>query len=219
MKEALEEEARAIDIYSRKPGNFMRFWETSEQCIVVPKGMATRSPSFPTACKVLAERGWLVYERCTGGNITPQTRGILNITQIFRASKTLGIDASYDRLCNPIEATLRYFGHKVARGSVPSAFCNGRHNVQIDGKKFAGTAQRRIACRDDKESVAILNHALLLVEPLSPAVFSALSVFQHALDDSILLQPDAHSYLSRPTLPFFLEILATKYEADGFTTQ
>jgi lipoate-protein ligase A len=160
-----------------------------------------------------------VYLRHTGGCITPQARGILNVTQVFRAPRDLGIDASYDRLCSPIEEVLQDFGHKATRGLLPNVFCNGRHNVQIDGKKFAGTAQRRSLCRDDGASVAILNHALLLIEPLPMIVFEALKLFHETLGDTVFLQPNAHGWLSSQPRSTFVSALTMAYKSSEKTVK
>jgi hypothetical protein len=217
MGAALEGEGKAIERVATRPGSFVRFWESNERCIVAPAGMAARAPNFPAACKVLAEFGWPVYQRHTGGCITPQARGILNVTQVFRAPRDIGIDAAYDRLCSPIEVVLQKFGHVATRGSLPDVFCNGRHNVQIDGKKFAGTAQRRSLCRDDVTSVAILNHALLLIEPLPMIAFEALRLFHEALGNTVFLQPNAHGWLSSQPRSTFVNALATAYNTSENT--
>jgi hypothetical protein len=217
MGAALEGEATAMERVCTQPGSFIRFWESIEQCIVAPAGMALREPNFPAACKALAEFGWPVYQRRTGGCITPQARGILNVTQVFRAPLELGIDESYDRLCSPIELVLKNFGHTATRGSLPEVFCNGRHNVQIDGKKFAGTAQRRSLCRDEATSVAILNHALMIIDPLPMIAFEALRLFHKELGGTVSIHPNAHGWLSSQPRSTFVSALAAAYNTNGKT--
>jgi len=120
----------------------------------------------------MAELGWPVHLRATGGDVTPQGPGVVNVTLVFTPEGPTDIPGNYDRLCTPIEQTL---GPTASRGWNPGAFCDGAYNVQRDGLKFAGTAQRMRKCTDQRS--AVLAHALMLMRAPSPETIDALNRF------------------------------------------
>jgi lipoate-protein ligase A len=117
------------------------FWESS-QCLVVPRSYA-RLAGFAAGVRALEELKWPIVLRHTGGGITPQGPGILNVSMVFCAPVSAGIEGTFNTLCTPIENTLRDAGFLVTRGCLGGAFCDGAHNILADGRKFAGTAQRQ----------------------------------------------------------------------------
>ncbi len=119
------------------------------------------------------------------------------------------IDESYDILCKPIEAALRRRRLDASRGALPGAFCDGRHNIQISNRKFTGTAQRRKPCRDGSGQVTVLNHALMLVHPLTPVAFEA---FRSEIGAALPLDASMHGHLpSAVDLSAFLSDLHNIY--------
>lgn len=117
-------------------------WRTP-QALIVPSGMP-RIEGFEGAARASAVSGWPVYERDTGGDLTPQFDGILNLSMAFCVGEgERNIAAAYGRLIAPVLAFLREdIGIDAYASSVRGAFCDGAHNIVVDGRKLAGTAQR-----------------------------------------------------------------------------
>ncbi len=117
-------------------------WQTP-QALIVPSGMP-RIDGFEAASRASAAAGWPVFERDTGGDLTPQFDGILNLSMAFAVGEgERNIAAAYGRLIAPVLAFLREgLGVDAYASSVRGAFCDGAHNIVIDGRKLAGTAQR-----------------------------------------------------------------------------
>lgn len=209
--EALAEEDALLTRVSRDPSTwFLRFWSTS-QCLVVPRKIAT-DPAFPEAAKEMASRGWPVHVRGTGGDVTPQGPGIVNVTHVYARAPRQAIDMNgeYAKLCAPIEAAL---GDGASRGWQPGAFCDGAHNVQWNGKKFAGTAMRFRPCKPDRSRQAVLAHALMLFEPPSEATIEALNTFLTRLGQARRISLDAHTGIPPGTTEAeFLERLTEAFE-------
>ncbi len=141
------------------------FWR-SGRAIVAPRS-ATRRAGFSQVAEAMARRGWPVVLRSTGGDVVPQSAGVLNIAFSFSAepSPDFGINAAYRLLCGPLIEALARLGVKACCGKVPGALCDGDFNLVVAGRKLAGTAQRwRRVSGPDRGSVAILAEAAILVD-------------------------------------------------------
>lgn len=188
--EALDWEVRLFDEVSRHPEKrFVKVWEGS-QALVAPKKLAAL-PGFGAVSERLGADGWPVHLRATGGDATPQGPGILNVTHVYtwKSGGPFDIEAAYDRLCAPIEHAL---GAEATRGWQPGAFCDGAHNVQWAGRKFAGTAMRFRPGRSDKSSHTVLAHALMLVDPPAPPAIAAINRLLAELGEDRVIRNEAH---------------------------
>lgn len=122
----------------------------------------SRMPNFAAAQKVLAEQGWPVVVRCTGGSCVPQGPGVINLSVIHPKVKGWRLEDGYQLLCSLLGELLADYGLDATTGEVPGSFCDGNYNLQVGGQKLVGTAQRWAGgSRDD---AAVLAHACLLVD-------------------------------------------------------
>lgn len=151
----------------------MALWQT-QTCLVVPRSF-TRNPSFEQASEVLSDEGWPVFVRCTGGDVTPQGWGTVNVTLAYRLPEDTqpSIEDQYDLLCQPIAGHLRAHGVAPNFSDVPYSFCDGAHNLSVDGRKMVGTAQRWRRVRDGSGAQVVFSHALILVDADLPAGIAA----------------------------------------------
>lgn len=190
IAEALAWEARLFEEVVRHPEkHYVKLWQ-SGQCLVAPRKHAAQT-GFEAARDAMAESGWPVHLRATGGDVTPQGPNIVNVTHVYSwpSGGPFNIEAAYDRLCTPIETAL---GPGASRGWQDGAFCDGAYNIQFDGKKFAGTAMRFRPCREDKSRHAVLAHALMLLEPPSKEAIEALNAYLTALGEPRRIRAEAH---------------------------
>jgi lipoate-protein ligase A len=143
-----------------------RLWE-NRRCLVVARS-DRRLPRFAEASAALARSGWPVVVRESGGTAVPHGPGILSLSLAFRppAGAPCSLESTYDALCAPIEDALARLGLSAARGEVRGAFCDGRYDLAVFGRKLAGTAQRWRAGPGGPapERGAVLAHAVLLVD-------------------------------------------------------
>ena len=187
---ALEREMELLVQTSADPSQIhIWFWQ-SGQALVAPRKLAVK-PGFDDACGVLSKRGWPVQTRATGGDVTPQGPGIVNATLVFAPMGPPHIPNNYDRICAPMEATL---GPLASRGWNPGAFCDGEYNVQWNGLKFAGTAQRLKKIKGTNRS-AVLAHALMLIQPPSQDAIDALNLFLDLLGEPRQITQGCHTGL------------------------
>lgn len=154
----------------------------SKQALVVPKS-ATNRQNYQQACDFCTDQGWPVVVRSTGGELTPQNEGFINLSMVIKCQKNqMSIRESYLVICNAILGWLSKNGIKGECSSIDGAFCDGDFNVVIDGQKIAGTAQRwkKIAnpqaCADGSDT-ALLMHAVILCDGDLPAMWKISNAF------------------------------------------
>jgi lipoate-protein ligase A len=186
------ESAMLMEVSDDPSKRFVWLWQ-SPQCLIAPRKLS-RLPGYDDVAKALADRGWPVALRSTGGDVTPQGPGIVNVTHVYSRppKEKFDLDREYDRLCRPIETAV---GNGATRGWQPGAFCDGAHNVQWSGLKFAGTAMRFRPCKADKTRYAVLAHALMLIAPPPEAAIEALNQFLSSLGQDRTIDPGAHTGL------------------------
>lgn len=162
---------REMELLNRVAAGTRRFavsvWST-DRCLVAP-GSITRRAGFGEAKAAMAARGWPVLVRGTGGDVTPLTPGVINVSTAFVMSpdRPQRIQEAYGRLCEPILDTLGRLGISAHCAAVPGSFCDGAYNIVVAGKKLAGTAQRwrRMAAPNPaRRSFAVLAHGSILCD-------------------------------------------------------
>ena len=175
-------------------------WRTP-QALIVPRGMPGRA-NFDAAAAGAEEQGWPVFERDTGGDLTPQTPGIVNLSLVFRMDGDRpSIETAYRRLTGPVIAFLKTeFGIDAETAAVPGAFCDGTYNIAVGGKKLGGTAQRwrllNVAAEATAKPSAVLAHvALMCTIDLGDAI-RALNRFYRDLGLDRHVDPGRHVTLA-----------------------
>jgi lipoate-protein ligase A len=155
-----------------------RLWRMTP-CLVVPSRVASLA-GFEAATAHSAAHGWPVLVRSTGGAPVPQFPGMLNIALAYRmaADTPWSIDDAYRHLAALLTDALKPLGLRAETGEIADAFCPGRYDLSLDGRKIAGLAQRRK--RAESGGHAILAHACLLVEGDLSGPFGALAAFEDA---------------------------------------
>lgn len=210
--DALAHEMELLDDVSHNPDRrHLWFWE-SPQCLVSPKSLGNKT-NFDEASRQLENEGWPINLRSTGGDVTPQGAGILNVTHVYatQPGKAVDLKKEYDRLCSPIEQAL---GNGASRGWQPGAFCDGEFNVQFNGRKFAGTAMRIRRGKADRTRSAVLAHAIMLIDPVSLDAIAAINRFLRLLEEDRQIDPDAHASLPAGyEKPDFISALKDAFDA------
>ncbi|RMQ99155.1 lipoate--protein ligase family protein [Pseudomonas syringae group genomosp. 7] len=143
------------------------FWRPNDRALVMPRRMS-RLPGFAEASETLADNGWPVLLRETGGEPVPQSSATVNIALVYAQPHNDvdrdRIETAYLRLCQPILDLLEHLGGQASLGEVPGAFCDGRFNVNLNARKMVGTAQRWRQSRGGTRPVVLAHGALLLYD-------------------------------------------------------
>ena len=135
-------------------------WESKPALIVSPSDRLL--PRFENAANASAVDGWPVSVRPSGGSAVALGPGVVNLSVITSWRGTAPpLAQGFDLVCAPIIAVLARFGVAATLGPAPGSFCDGKCNVLVNGRKIAGTAQRRTR---RGEGGALLAHAMVIVD-------------------------------------------------------
>ncbi|MCX5495874.1 hypothetical protein OSH11_14265 [Kaistia dalseonensis] len=100
-----------------------------------------RLPNVPAAEERLAAEGWPVLIRRSGGTACPVSPGTLQIALARPAHARTTIDGAFGELAELITVLLAEYGIEAKTGEIPEAFCPGRYDMAIEGRKIAGLSQ------------------------------------------------------------------------------
>lgn len=168
------------------------FWQATDRALVMPRRLG-REAGFQAGCEAAAALGWPVLLRETGGEPVPQSAATINVALVYAAPSQDNdrnrIETAYLRLCEPLCEVLREQGGQASVGEVQGAFCDGRYNVNLDGRKWVGTAQR---WRQANGRAVVLAHGAMLMTNDRQAMVGAVNAFNHACGLPQRCDPDAH---------------------------
>ncbi|KFE53400.1 lipoyl protein ligase domain-containing protein [Pseudomonas syringae] len=191
-------------------------WRPRDRALVMPRRMS-RLPGFVEASETLADSGWPILLRETGGEPVPQSSATVNIALVYAQPKSEPdrdrIEIAYRRLCQPILDVLSDLGGAASLGEVEGAFCDGRYNVNLDGRKMVGTAQRWRQSQGGFRPV-VLAHGALLVEDERREMVAAVNRFNEICEIEQRVKADSHVALSEAfPVDGVLERLARVYSS------
>lgn len=169
-------------------------WRPSDRALVMPRRMS-RLPGFVEASETLADSGWPVLLRESGGEPVPQSAATVNIALVYAQPAADAdrdrIEMAYRRLCQPILDMLAGLGGAASLGEVAGAFCDGRFNVNLNGRKMVGTAQRWRQSQGGLRPVVLVHGALLLEDERRPMVASV-NRFNEICEQAQRVSADSH---------------------------
>ncbi|EJZ60357.1 hypothetical protein I1A_004721 [Pseudomonas fluorescens R124] len=170
------------------------FWQPSDRALVMPRRL-NRLPGFEHACGVSAAAGWPVLLRETGGEPVPQSASTVNIALVYAPPRSEGdlnrIETGYRRLCDPICELLDELGGTSSLGEIAGAFCDGRFNVNLDGRKMVGTAQRWRQSQGGQRPVGLV-HGAMLMDNERESMVAAVNRFNEACGLEQRVRAESH---------------------------
>lgn len=170
------------------------FWRPTDRALVMPRRMS-RLPGFVEASETLSDNGWPILLRETGGEPVPQSSATVNIALVYAQPRgdldRDRIETAYRRLCQPILDMLNVAGGLASLGEVEGAFCDGRFNVNLDGRKMVGTAQRWRQSQGGLRPV-VLAHGALLVDDERQQMAAAVNRFNELCELDARVRAQSH---------------------------
>jgi len=170
------------------------FWQPCDKALVMPRRMS-RLEHFAVACQAVEAQGWPVLLRETGGEPVPQSAATVNVALVYVAPRSEGdqnrIETAYQRLCQPLCDALSQLGGEPSLGEVEGAFCDGRYNVNLDGRKWVGTAQRWRQGLSGTRPV-VLVHGAMLMNNERESMVAAVNVFNRTCELQQRCRADSH---------------------------
>lgn len=184
-QDGLDAERAALDqVFSGQADSRLLFWRPLQRALVMPRRLS-RLAGFAEAEARCAELGWPIALRDTGGEPVPQSPAVLNVALCYAVpdgdNEQTRIDTAYLRLCQPLCDWLAAMGLDAGVGEVDGAFCDGRYNVNIGGRKLVGTAQRWRRRQSDGRYV-VLAHGAILMENQREAMAEVVNAFYRAVE-------------------------------------
>lgn len=122
----------------------IHFWQLDQAMILGMKD--TRVPDLSSGLASLERDGYNVVLRNAGGLGVIADAGILNLSLILpnTENKKMSIDEAYTYMWNWIKLAFEDSIHSIEAFEITTSYCPGTFDLSINGKKFAGIAQRRI---------------------------------------------------------------------------
>lgn len=154
-------------------------WQAPRALLAAPGD--ARQPQFDAAARASAAAGWPVATRRGGGRICPVSPGTLQLAISRPVGPGVTIEAAYDEMARLIEALLARFGLQGARGECPRAFCPGRYDIAVAGRKVAGLAQ---AWRRNAGVMTAITGASVILDEDPGALAEATNRFYRAMPES-----------------------------------
>ncbi|MHC0053555.1 lipoyl protein ligase domain-containing protein [Actibacterium sp. D379-3] len=114
-------------------------WQSPRALLAAPAD--ARLPQFQERARRCAEIGWPVAVRRGGGGLCPVSAGTLQLAISRPVAAGVTIESGYEEMATLVEALLGRFGLTGQRGICPDAFCPGRYDIAVAGRKIAGLAQ------------------------------------------------------------------------------
>jgi len=120
----------------------LRLW--SHPKTVVLGTPDTRLPFIKKGVQYLAQQGYHVIVRNSGGLAVALDQGVLNMSLVLPNMKQLSIDAAYDKMYTFIRQMFQAYTKEIKAYEIIGSYCPGDYDLSINGQKFAGISQRRV---------------------------------------------------------------------------
>ncbi|MEI5995600.1 lipoate--protein ligase family protein [Candidatus Enterococcus mansonii] len=122
----------------------IHFWQLDHAMILGMKD--TRVTDLANGLTSLEHDGYNVVIRNAGGLGVIADEGILNVSLILPnpSNKKLSIDEAYTFMWHWMKQAFEDSSHIISAFEIKESYCPGTFDLSIDGKKFAGIAQRRV---------------------------------------------------------------------------
>ncbi|MFD2305716.1 lipoate--protein ligase family protein [Enterococcus termitis] len=129
----------------------IHFWQLDQAMILGMKD--TRVSNLAKGVSTLKHAGYNTIIRNAGGLGVIADKGILNVSLIIpnTDAKKISIDQGYTLMWEWIKHAFEDAAHPIDAYEITESYCPGTFDLSIDGKKFAGIAQRRV-----KDGISIM---------------------------------------------------------------
>lgn len=147
----------------------------------------SRLPDVPAAERRLVQEGWPVIIRRSGGTACPVSPGTLQVALARPAHSRVSIDGAFGELADLIAGALSDYGIDARTGEIAEAFCPGRYDMAIDGRKIAGLSQH---WRPRGGRTVVTTAATLLVDEDPVELSRIVDLFYEAAGGEKRCQPE-----------------------------
>lgn len=136
------DDALALSVSDESSPPVVRLWVHSDTIVLgIPDA---RLPYIYEGVRFLADEGYHVVVRNSGGLAVALDSGVLNISLVLPGVKRISIYDCYEAMVSLVQYMLRDLTDEIEAYEIVGSYCPGDYDLSIRGKKFAGISQRRI---------------------------------------------------------------------------
>lgn len=150
------------DIRGGELDQCMLLYQCKSPTLVLPAGRKWQASSDVE--QALNNTGWALLSRRSGGAPVPQTAGLINVSHFYLwpDDSAYSVRLAYENLCSVLSLFFAKLNIKTEAHATPYSFCDGDFNLNVNGQKIVGTAQRVLSVRGGRKLV--LAQACILVD-------------------------------------------------------
>jgi len=171
----------------------LMLWQAKQATLVLPAGKKwLESEALKNG---LSANNWQLYSRKTGGAPVPQCPGIINLSHLYLWSNETpySITQAYENLCRVLHGFFLKFNLASQTHATQFSYCDGDYNININGKKIVGTAQRVILKKGGGKIV--LAQAFILIDVLLDEIIKPVNLCYQLSDKTERVQAQVHTSL------------------------
>ncbi len=181
----------------------LMLWQAKQATLVLPAGKKWSASEELT--QTLSAESWLLHSRKTGGAPVPQCAGVINLSHLYiwPDSAPYSITQAYENLCTVLHSFFRQFNLQSQVHATDFSYCDGDYNININGKKIVGTAQRVILKKGGGKIV--LAQAFILIDVLLAEIIKPVNLCYEVSGKTERVKAEVHTTLfenttERPTI-------------------
>jgi lipoate-protein ligase A len=171
----------------------LMLWQAKEPTLVLPAGK--KWPESEQLISGLLAENWQLLSRKTGGAPVPQCPGIINLSHLYLWSSDTpySIPQAYQNLCEVLHGFFRQFGLTSQAHATTFSYCDGDYNININGRKIVGTAQRVILKKGGGKIV--LAQAFILIDVILDEIIKPVNLCYELCNKEERVQAQVHTAL------------------------
>jgi len=193
-------------------------WQTKTPTIVFPSSQ--KWPESSLLRTALQEEDWKLLSRKTGGAPVPQCQGIINLSHLYVWDDVTpySITQAYENLCKILKDFFSLYGLSSETHATEFSYCDGDFNININGRKIVGTAQRIILKKGGGK--IILAQACILIDAVLEEIIKPINLCYQLCDKKERIKAQAHTTLfehinTRPSVDVLYQQLTQAFVDNG----
>lgn len=213
-----KESAIIAQMHANEISKCLILWQTKTPTIVFPASQ--KWPESPLLHTRLQENDWQLLSRKTGGAPVPQCQGIINLSHLYVWDEAIpySITQAYEGLCNVLKDFFSLYGLKSDAHATEFSYCDGDFNLNINGRKIVGTAQRIILKKGGGKIV--LAQACILIDAVLDAIIEPINLCYQLCDKTERIKAQVHTTLfehidTRPSVDVLYQQLTQAFIDNG----
>jgi len=193
-------------------------WQAKTPTIVFPSSQ--KWPESALLHNALRADDWKLLSRKTGGAPVPQCQGIINLSHLYvwDEATPYSITLAYESLCKVLKDFFSRYGLNSEAHATEFSYCDGDFNININGRKIVGTAQRIILKKGGGK--IILAQACILIDAVLEAIIKPINLCYRLCEKEERIKAPVHTTLfehitTRPSVDALYQQLTQAFIDNG----